>query len=540
MRNVVLIGFMGTGKSAVGVLLARRLGWRCIDTDQVVETRHRTSVSRIFHRRGEAYFRELEARVVAEVAALPEVVIATGGGVVLRPENMTHLRQHGWIVALTAPKDVLLSRLRNGPERPLLRSDPRANLSRLLAERERFYRDADLIVDVTTASPERVVDAIVAFLGNRERHSTIVRLEARSYPIYIGEGILPLLSADLAAMGAGRKVGVISHPTIPHAGAKLARSLRAAGYEVTALSVSPGERSKSLSVAAQLLDRLARDRHDRSSSLVAVGGGVIGDLTGFVAATYMRGIRLIQVPTTLLAMVDSSIGGKTGVNHAGVKNLVGAIYQPAEVLADVRVLATLPDRELRSGLAEVIKTAVIGDAQLFDYLDQHLEAILHRDPRPLIEVVSRCTAFKATIVETDERDVRERQILNYGHTAGHAIEAAAGLGRYTHGEAIAIGMALEASLAYRLGLVDAGTVERQNALIARAGLPTAPRRLDRRVFVHALRLDKKIHNGVLRCPLLRGVGKMLLEQEVPEALLREVMASAQSPHRLRSQSQSAR
>ncbi len=540
MRNIVLIGFMGTGKSAVGALLARRLGWRCIDTDQVVETRHRTSVSRIFHRRGEAYFRELEARVVAEVAALSEVVIATGGGVVLRSENMTRLRQHGWIVALTAPKDVLLSRLRDGPVRPLLRGDPPAAVSRLLAERERFYRDADLIVDVATAAPERVVDAIVAFLGNRERHSTVVRLGDRSYPIYIGEGILPLLPVDLAAMGAGHKVAVFSHPTIPRAGAKLSRSLRAAGYEVTALSVPQGERFKRLSIAAQLLDRLARHRHDRSSSLIAVGGGVIGDLGGFVAAIYMRGIRLIHVPTTLLAMVDSSIGGKTGVNHGGVKNLVGAIHQPAEVLADVQVLATLPDRELRSGLAEVIKTAVIGDAQLFTYLDQHLEAILHRDPRPLVEVVTRCAAFKAKIVETDERDARERQILNYGHTAGHAIEAAVGLGRYTHGEAIAIGMVLEASLAHRLGLVDAATVERQNTLLTRAGLPTAPRRVDQRIFVHALRLDKKIHNGVLRCPLLRGVGKMLLEQEVPEALLREVMASAQSADRLRSQSQSTR
>ncbi len=541
MRNVVLIGFMGTGKSAVGALLARRLGWRWVDTDRYIEASQHTSLARMFARRGEAYFRDLEARAVAEVAGKPEVVIATGGGVVLRPENMVQLRRHGWIVALTAPRDVLLRRLTEGTSRPLLRGDPRTTVPKLLAERERFYRDADLIVDVATASPEQVVDAIVAFLGTRERQATVVRLDARSYPIYVGDGILSLLPADLTAMGAGSAVAVLTHPRMRSpAKTKATRVLREAGYEVTALGVPAGERSKGVATAAQLFNHLARARFDRSSTLIGLGGGVVGDLGGFVAATYMRGIRLIHVPTTLLAMVDSSIGGKTGVNHAGVKNLIGVFYQPAEVLADVRLLATLPERELRSGLAEAIKTAVIGDGQLFEYLETHLEAILHRDPAPLVEVVTRCAAFKARIVETDERDARERQVLNYGHTLGHAVEAAAGFGRYTHGEAVAIGMALEAVVARRLGVVDAGTVERQNALLVRAGLPTTARRLDRRALMRAMRLDKKMRNGVLRCPLLRGVGKVLLEQEVPEALLREVVTDDQSARRVRPQPQSAR
>jgi len=534
MRNVVLIGFMGTGKSVVGALLARRLGWRLLDTDRHIEAKHHTTVARLFVRRGEAYFRELEARAVSEVASKPEVVIATGGGVVLRPENMTRLRRSGWIVALTAPKDVLLRRLMDGKSRPLLRGDPRTSIPKLLAQRERFYRDADLIVDVATASPERIVEEIVTFLGTRERHSTVVRLDARSYPIYVGDGILSLLPADLRALGAGRAVAVLTHPQIPkRAQSKLAHMLRAWGYEITPLECPAGERSKRLATASQLFDRLARGQFDRSSTLVTLGGGVVGDLGGFVAATYMRGIRLVHVPTTLLAMVDSSIGGKTGVNHAGVKNLIGTFYQPAEVLADVRLLATLPDRELRSGLAEAIKTAMIGDSQLFAYLEDHLEAILHRDSGPLVEVVTRCVAFKTRIIETDERDTRERQVLNYGHTLGHAVEAAAGFGRYTHGEAVAIGMALEAALAHRLGLGDAGKVERQNALLARAGLPTKAQRVDVRAIARAMRLDKKVQNGILRCPLLRGVGKVLIEQEVPEALLRGVVTDDASPRRLR-------
>lgn len=541
MRNVVLIGFMGTGKSAVGQILARRLGWTCIDTDRQIEARQHTSVARIFARRGEAYFREVEARVVAEIAAQAETVIATGGGVVLRPENMAHLRRHGWIVALTASKEALLRRLNEGRHRPLLRGDVRVTVPRLLAERERFYRDADLIVDVSAAAPERVVEAITAFLAKRERQTTIVHLDSRSYPVHVGDGILSLLPADLVAMRVGRKVAVLTHPEIPRSSrGTLKAMLRAWGFEVTMLEVRPGERSKRLTVAARLFDQLARARFDRSSTLVGLGGGVVGDLGGFVAAAYMRGIGLIHVPTTLLAMVDSSIGGKTGVNHAGVKNLIGAFYQPVAVLADVRLLATLPDRELSSGLAEVIKTAVIGDAALFDYLEGHLEAILQRDSQALVDVITRCAAFKARIVEADEQDRRERQVLNYGHTIGHAVEAATGFGRFTHGEAVAIGMALEAKLAQRIGVVDAGTVERQNALLARARLPTAARRLDRRAVVRALRLDKKVRDGVVHCPLLRGVGKVLLEQEVPEALLQEVLASDESPRRLRPEPQPAR
>jgi 3-dehydroquinate synthase len=274
--------------------------------------------------------------------------------------------------------------------------------------------------------------------------------------------------------------------------------------------------------------------------VLALGGGVVGDLGGFVAATYMRGIRLIQVPTTLLAMVDSAIGGKTGVNHAGAKNLVGAFYQPALTVADVQWLVTLPERELRSGLAEVIKTAVIGDAGLFDYLEQHLPAVLRRDTAALVDVIARCAAFKARVVEADEREQSERRILNYGHTIGHAVEAATGFRRLSHGEAVAIGMAMEAGLAQRMGLAAPKVVERQNALLARAGLPTHLGRVRRTAVWRAIGLDKKIRDGVLRCPLLVGIGEVAREQEVPDTLLREVLVGGKSTGRLRTQPQSAR
>jgi shikimate kinase/3-dehydroquinate synthase len=534
MRNVVLIGFMGTGKSEVGKLLAQRLGWSFVDTDRRVEARERQTIAQIFARRGEHYFRESEARVIAEIAGRRETVVATGGGAVLRPENISHLRRHGWIVSLTASADVLQQRLDNGKTRPMLRGDVRGHVARLLDQRRPLYRDADLLIDVSQAPPPRIVEAIVSFLSKRERRVVAVRLESRAYPVYIGDGILPLLPIDLAALSAGKKVAVISHRAVLRVpGRRLLTALRSWGYDVTAIEVPAGEESKNLAVVSRLLTRLARGRFDRLGTILALGGGVVGDIAGFVASTYMRGIRIIQVPTTLLAMVDSSIGGKTGVNHAGVKNLVGAFYQPSAIIADVRLLSTLPDRELRSGLAEIIKTAVIGDAVLFEYLEQHLSAILRRETESLIEVVARCAAFKARVVESDETEQGERRILNYGHTIGHAVEMATRGGRLTHGEAIAIGMALEGRIAQRLGTTDSGTVERQNGLLARAGLPVSLRSVNIRAFWRALALDKKRFNGVLRAPLLVGIGEVRREQEVPNALLQEVLSRASGARRIR-------
>lgn len=541
MRNIVLIGFMGTGKSVVGRILARRLGWALVDTDRRIVARERASIPQIFARRGEAYFRDVEARVIAEVARRRDVVIATGGGAVLRPENMQRLRGYGWIVSLTAPADALLKRLADGERRPLLRGgDVRQNVIRLLDQRRPLYRDADLMVDVSVATPERVAEVVLDFLARRERRTIPVRLSDRTYPVHVGDGIVSLLPVDLREAGAGRRVVILSHRRILQvAGAPLLAVLRAAGYEPAVLEVPAGERSKSLAMAGRLFTRLARARADRQTTLITLGGGVVGDLGGFVASTYMRGIRLVHVPTTLLAMVDSSIGGKTGVNHAGAKNLVGAFYQPVAVIADVRHLQTLPDRELRSGLAEVIKAAVIGDATLFAFLEEHLTAVLRRESGPLVETIGRAAAFKARIVEADVLERAERQILNYGHTIGHAVEAAAGFHRLTHGEAIAIGMALEGHLAHRLGLVDAEAVTRQNALLTRAGLPVRLGRVDRGAVLRALALDKKRRDGVLHWPMLVGIGRVRREQEVPDTLLREVVGGA-GPRRVRSQSQPAR
>jgi 3-dehydroquinate synthase len=531
---------MGTGKSAVGQILAQRLGWAFVDTDRRVGAREHATIPQIFARHGESYFRDAEARVIAEVAGRHETIIATGGGAVLRPENMQRLRERGWVVSLTAPADALLKRLGDGERRPLVRGDVRQNVVKLLDQRRPLYRDADLMVDVSVATPERVADVVLNFLASRERRTIPVRLPDRTYPVHVGDGILPLLPVDLRETGAGRKVVVLSHRRIVRSsGAPLLAVLRAAGHDASVIEVAEGERSKSLTIAGRLFTRLARLRADRHTTLLTFGGGVVGDLGGFVASAYMRGLRLIHIPTTLLAMVDSSIGGKTGVNHAAVKNLVGAFYQPAAVISDVRTLGSLPNRELRSGLAEVIKAAVIGDATLFAFLEEHLEAILRREAGPLVEAIVRAASFKARVVAADVLERAERQILNYGHTIGHAVEAAAGFQRLTHGEAVAIGMAVEAQLAQRLGLVDQAVVERQNLLLGRAGLPAQLGPVSRTALLRALALDKKHRDGVLRWPMLVGIGQVRREQEVPDILLREVIGGA-GPRRPRPKSQPAR
>jgi 3-dehydroquinate synthase len=314
----------------------------------------------------------------------------------------------------------------------------------------------------------------------------------------------------------------------PHAEA-VAAALRVTGFHPDLVVLPAGETQKSLAVASQLYDRLAERKADRQTLVAAVGGGVVGDLAGFVAATYARGVPLLMVPTTLLAMVDSSVGGKVGVNHPRAKNLIGAFHQPVGVWIDTALLATLPDREYRSGLAEVVKYGVILDADFFGYLEANAEAILQRRPEAVRNVVARCCRLKADIVERDEREETGlRAVLNYGHTFGHAFETAAGYGTWLHGEAVAAGMVCASRLAERCGLVQAELTERQRLLLARFGLPTAPQRWPLETLLAAMGRDKKARAGRLRFVLPRRLGEVTLVDDVPEVEVRQVLEELMS------------
>jgi 3-dehydroquinate synthase len=351
-----------------------------------------------------------------------------------------------------------------------------------------------------------------------------VALGPRRYDVILADDFAGLAAA-LAPLRLGRRAFILTdrHVASLHARA-LVTVLRRAGFVASLLVIPAGEREKSLQRLGRVLDRMVVAGLERGDTLFACGGGVIGDLGGFAAATYLRGIGFVQVPTTLLAMVDSSVGGKVGVNLRRGKNLAGAFHQPRLVYAPFSTLATLPARELRSGLAEIIKAGMIGDRGLIAHLEWSIEDVLHLAPAALREAVARAVRLKARVVAADEREAGIRAILNYGHTVGHAIEVATGYRRFRHGEAIALGMVAAGRLALELGVADPEVVARQDLLIARAGLPLAARDLPARAVLAALTRDKKVRGGKLRFVLVPRVGAAGLITAPPPALVSRAVA----------------
>jgi len=351
-----------------------------------------------------------------------------------------------------------------------------------------------------------------------------VALGERSYPVHIGAGLIG--RADLIVPHLARKhLAVVTDSTVaPLYLERFSRPLRDAGVEVLPIVVPEGEAHKRWETLDIVLESLLERRCGRDTTLVALGGGVVGDLTGFAAAVYQRGVPYIQVPTTLLAQVDSSVGGKTAINHARGKNMIGAFHQPQAVLADTDALATLPPRELRAGLAEVVKHGFIRDAGFVAWFEAQLEKLLALDRDALAHAVARSVEIKAEIVARDEREAGERALLNFGHTFGHAIEAGLGYGKWLHGEAVAAGMAMAADLSRRLGSLAEADVERVRSLLKRAGLPTEAPALGPRRFLELMGVDKKAKEGRLRFVLLERIGAAYLRDDVPAAALEETLS----------------
>jgi len=349
---------------------------------------------------------------------------------------------------------------------------------------------------------------------NRTLH---VDLGERSYPIHIGAGALNGLDAQ------NRRCLIVTNDTI--APLYLPRVLEALP-NAAVCELPDGESFKTLDTAGRILDQLADGGFHRDSLIIALGGGVIGDIAGFAASVYHRGIDFIQIPTTLLAMVDSSVGGKTGVNHRAGKNLIGAFHQPVQVIADLDLLATLPPREYAAGLAEVVKYAALGDLQLLDWLESRVAELRSRDTDVLTEVVYRCCLAKAKIVAADEREQGQRALLNLGHTFGHAIETASGYGTLLHGEAVAIGMVMAADLSCRLGWASAEEVARLRSLLSALSLPTSPPPIPPDEFIALMQRDKKVLNNRLRLVLLRPLGHAVISADVPLDTLRESLDAA--------------
>ena len=361
-----------------------------------------------------------------------------------------------------------------------------------------------------------------------------VALPHDPYPIVICDGGLSRLGQWVTthAVRPGSKVLLVSNPVVhAHYGKRAEESLRDAGLEVSSLVVEAGEEQKTPASVALIHDAAFTHRLERRSLMVALGGGVIGDMVGFAAATWLRGVPVVQVPTTLLAMVDAAIGGKTGVNHPGGKNLIGAFHQPKAVLMDPDVLATLPEREFRAGMAEVIKYGVIGDPALFEALERRaqgsptdgLASLAAVGPDLLREILERSAAAKAQVVAADEREGGLRAILNYGHTLGHVVETLTGYTTYLHGEAVALGMVMAGTIARRMALWDADAEARQRALVAAAGLPLQPPPLDPEAVLTTLQSDKKVQNGLVRFVLPTAIGQVVVRDDVEEGTILEAL-----------------
>ena len=556
-RRIVLVGMPGSGKTAVARQLAKRLGrpWRDTDTDDLIVSDDGRHIPDIFRHSGETYFRQLERQAIARLERSEQIVIATGGGAPLDPLNRRRLWQNSFVVYLKARAETLAGRLpqeRDGGGRPLLAGgDPLTRLRELLREREPVYALADWTVQTDGLYPDQTADEILRahahwgeqLVGRIGREAAWqseedeadgpaarVTTPAASYPIYTGPGELERLGERMQSVGLrGRAFVVADAGLAERYGAQASAALQRAGIE-TSLLTTPGlEAEKRLPAVEHLYDALVEARAERGDAIVAVGGGVVTDLAGYVAATYLRGVPLVQVPTSLLGMVDAAIGGKTGVDHARGKNLIGAFYQPRLVVADVEALRTLAPRELTAGWAEVIKHALILDPALLHTLEKEAERVLVLDPEAVTDVLRRSARIKAKIVSGDERESGPRMTLNYGHTIGHAIEAATGYSAVLHGEAVAVGMQGAAAIGVRLGVTpeDAATV--QERVLRRYGLPLRWPGAPLDDVLRAMTLDKKVAAKKQRWILLTNVGHTIIRDDVPADLVRETVAALIAP-----------
>jgi shikimate kinase/3-dehydroquinate synthase len=457
-RRIVLVGLMGAGKTSIGRRLAARLGLPFLDADAEIELAAGCSIPELFARYGEPYFREGEKKVIRRLLAGGPAVVAYGGGAFMDPDTRAATRDRAISVWLRCELPTLVRRVATRENRPLLANkDQEATLGQLMARRYPIYAEADVIVDCGDEMPEtttsHVVDALTTYAPPRRLP---VVLSSSRYDVVIGDGLLARAGALLAPVLPQKRAVVVSDANVAqlHMRTVLA-GLGENGFETSTVIVPAGEATKNVDSYLWLVDQLLEARVERRTAVIALGGGVVGDLAGFAAATTLRGLPFAQIPTTLLSQVDSSVGGKTGVNTRRGKNLVGAFYQPRIVLADTGSLATLPRRELNAGYAEIVKAGLIGDAGFFSWCERTGGAIVSGDKAAQAEAIYRACAFKAAVVGDDEREEKPndgRALLNLGHTFGHALEAEYGYdGGLLHGEGVAIGLGLAFRLSEKLG-----------------------------------------------------------------------------------------
>ncbi|MCF6096227.1 3-dehydroquinate synthase [Thermovorax subterraneus] len=534
-KNIVLCGLSGSGKTTVGKILAEKLSRLFVDTDRLLEDSAGMDIPRIFDIYGQEGFREMETSAVKKVSKLKNAVISIGGGAVIRKGNVNFLKENGLIVFLDASPDVLLSRLADDTSRPLLASskleEKRKKLQSLYNERYDLYRQAADIVVNAENSPEVVAEKILEELyrcgikkkdADVKEESIFVKASSRDYFVKIGYRFFEKPLIEFLKNQSVSKAVMVTNPLLNQlVGKDLLKQAKDEGLDLEVVLIRDGEENKSPDTLLKIIDKFASLSLDRESVVVAVGGGVVGDTAGLAAAIYMRGIRWVYVPTTLLAQVDASIGGKVAVNHGQQKNLLGAFHQPSLVVTDAGFLDVLPEEIYIDGLAEVVKSSVIEGDYLFDFLKKNASKIIARDPKVVLYAISSCIKMKSRIVEQDERDSGMRMLLNLGHTFGHAIEAALGY-QISHGKAVSVGMVLEAELSQRMGHADLSTKQRIEKLLESLGLPVSLKEIGLHLkisdLIKFMRSDKKAVYGKYRFALPFKIGDVRVVECLPAEL----------------------
>jgi shikimate kinase / 3-dehydroquinate synthase len=541
MQRIFLTGLSGSGKSTVGSRVAELLRWDFIDTDTGLSERCGMPVGQVLVAYGEERFRQMESEALTLATDYERVIIATGGGVVISEANRTFMREHGLTVYLETSVVTAWQRLQEQIQqagktalRPLVGgTDGQQQLENLFSVRKQWYEQAAVCINTDEDSPDIVAGRVIAFaLANGYLSSTSLSQETVTLQLgkitsraVIDWGGLCRFPQLLQSLTFSERVFIITDSDVSRLyNEPLEHLLTRAGFSPQIFTVPAGEASKSILYWQRILDWLVEQKAGQREPIVALGGGVIGDLAGFVAATYHRGVPLVQVPTSLLAQVDSAIGGKTGINHLLGKNLIGAFYQPELIIVDPAFLLTLPERVYCEGWAEIVKYGMILDADLFEMLEVNTTLLHVRDAALLTRIITRCIQLKMDVVQCDERDGGLRNILNYGHTFGHALEALTDYGAWLHGEAVSIGMEVAGRIAVARGLLTNEHALRQHELLQALNLPVRCPGIDIDSVLEKMQRDKKVRAGRTRWVLPTRIGHAEVYDDIPLALIREAVA----------------
>ena len=545
-RSIFITGFSGSGKTVVGEHVAERLGWKFLDLDDVIAERAGKSIEDIFAERGEPAFRDIERQSLTQVAGDVHRVVATGGGTTMDERNRDLMEQAGVVVCLEARPATIYERLERQKAtggsviRPLLEAaDPVERIRSLKAERQAAYALADWTVHTDRMSPNQVAEDVVRawdVLASGEDQpfqedlAAVIRTPSGGYPVWVGWDILG---------GLGERVREVVRPSAAYvvgdAGAgdhaqRALQSLKDAGIESEMMLIEGGELTKNLDGARRVYHWLGDMKAERGHLVVAVGGGVVGDVAGFVAATYVRGMPCVLVPTTLLSMLDASMGGKMAIDLPHGKNLVGAFHQPRFVLSDVSTIKSLPARQVTAGWAEGIKHALIRDEELLSRFEDERSAIRSLDPEVTTQIVRRSAAVKAVIVTADEKEtLGVRDLLNYGHTIAHALEAVTGYTALLHAEAVSIGMMGAGHISNQMGMLSDDELARQRQLLESYGLPLSYPGMDVAAVTDTMQSDKKVRDRAINWVLLDGIGNGVSRMQVPSNLVRSALRQLAAP-----------